>query len=97
MLVDVNDEAGEHVMNDILDKGHEATYIHADVSKASECEAMIAFAEKQYGKLNVLFNNAGIMHGSDDNAQATENPYGTLQWTSMPKEYFWDASLAFRH
>jgi NAD(P)-dependent dehydrogenase (short-subunit alcohol dehydrogenase family) len=72
VLVDVNDEAGEHVLNDILDIGHEATYIHADVSKAPDCEAMIAFAEKQYGKLNVLFNNAGIMHGSDDNAQATE-------------------------
>ena len=33
---------------------------------------MIAAAEKQFGKLNILFNNAGIMHGQDDDAVTTE-------------------------
>src|SRR3989338_161846 len=34
-----------------------------DVSKAADCEAMVKFAEAKFGKLNVLFNNAGIMMG----------------------------------
>src|SRR5687767_9927265 len=32
---------------------------------------MVAHAEREFGKLNVLFNNAGIMHSSDDDAIAT--------------------------
>jgi NAD(P)-dependent dehydrogenase (short-subunit alcohol dehydrogenase family) len=46
--------------------------VHSDVSKAADCEAMVAAAEKTYGKLNVLFNNAGVMLGDDDNAMTTE-------------------------
>ena len=38
-------------------------------------------AEKKYGKLNVLFNNAGIMDSRDDNAQVTE-------------EEVWDLTMA---
>ena len=34
----------------------------ADVVKADDCRAMVEAAEKAYGKLDVLFNNAGIMH-----------------------------------
>src|SRR5687768_12646709 len=44
----------------------------ADVAKAADCEAMVAAAEKAFGRLNVLFNNAGIMHGGDDDAVSTE-------------------------
>src|SRR2546429_8085791 len=33
---------------------------------------MIAQAEKKFGKLNVLFNNAGIMHAKDDDAVSTD-------------------------
>jgi len=33
---------------------------------------MVRVVEETYGKLNVLFNNAGIMHSADDNAVTTE-------------------------
>jgi NAD(P)-dependent dehydrogenase (short-subunit alcohol dehydrogenase family) len=32
---------------------------------------MVAEAEKKFGKLDVMFNNAGIMHGKDDDAVST--------------------------
>ena len=38
---------------------------------------MIAFAEREFGRLDVLFNNAGIMHASDDDAISTEEASGT--------------------
>jgi len=69
---DVDDSQGEETAQLISDSGGEAIYVHADVSKAADCANMIAFAEKTYGKLNILFNNAGIMHSSDDNAEVTE-------------------------
>jgi NAD(P)-dependent dehydrogenase (short-subunit alcohol dehydrogenase family) len=33
---------------------------------------MVATAEDQFGKLNILFNNAGIMHSQDDDAISTD-------------------------
>lgn len=39
--------------------GNAATPIHVDVSKAEDIARMIAFARKQFGRLDVLCNNAG--------------------------------------
>ena len=69
---DVNDSDGQEAVQQITGSGGEAIYVHADVAKAAECENMVAEAEKSFGKLNILFNNAGIMHSNDDNAEVTE-------------------------
>lgn len=43
----------------------------ADVSKAKDAEAMVAFAETTYGRLDVAFNNAGVFHPDDDSVTNT--------------------------
>ena len=68
VVVDINDAAGNKAVQMLKDLGGEAAYVRADVSKATDCEAMVAFAESTFGKLNVLFNNAGISHADDDDA-----------------------------
>ena len=68
VVVDINDEAGEKTCAEIAGQGGWASYVHADVSNARDCQNMIAFAEATYGKLNILFNNAGISHAADDDA-----------------------------
>jgi NAD(P)-dependent dehydrogenase (short-subunit alcohol dehydrogenase family) len=68
VVVDVNDEAGNETVRQISAAGGQADYVHADVSKPREAEYMITFAEQAFGKLNVLFNNAGISHHADDDA-----------------------------
>jgi NAD(P)-dependent dehydrogenase (short-subunit alcohol dehydrogenase family) len=72
VVADINDEAGSETASLIRQAGGEAVYFHADVSKAADAAAMVEFAEKTYGKLQVLFNNAGIMHSDDDDAVSTE-------------------------
>jgi 3-hydroxybutyrate dehydrogenase len=42
--------------------GVEVEYHGADMSKASEIEDMMAFAEKRFGAVDILVNNAGIQH-----------------------------------
>jgi NAD(P)-dependent dehydrogenase (short-subunit alcohol dehydrogenase family) len=81
VAADVNDKEGAQTVADIEAAGGKATYVHADVSKTADCENMVNVAEKNYGKLNVLFNNAGIMHSNDDNAMTTE-------------ESVWDLTMA---
>lgn len=72
VVVDVNDAAGAETVELVRSAGGEAAYVHADISHPAEAEAMIRFAEETYGKLNVLFNNAGISHAADDDAINTE-------------------------
>ena len=67
VAVDVNEQAAQ----DAAKRVKNAIAVKADVSKAADCERMVAAAEQQFGKLNVMFNNAGIMHGKDDDAMST--------------------------
>ena len=88
VVTDVNDAEGQKTVEMIIAEGGEATYIHADVSKAADCEAMVAFAEATYGKLNIMFNNAGIMHSDDDNAITTEEAIWDLTMNINAKGVF---------
>jgi NAD(P)-dependent dehydrogenase (short-subunit alcohol dehydrogenase family) len=72
LVVDVNDTGGNETVDMVKQAGGRAAYCRADVSKAGDCQNMVAQAEKAYGKLNVLFNNAGIMHPKDDDAVSTD-------------------------
>ena len=72
VVADVDRPGGEHTVAEIATAGHEAVFVHADVSRAEDCENMVAVAESAYGRLDVLFNNAGISHAKDDDAVATE-------------------------
>src|SRR3954449_1760846 len=81
VVADVLDDDGEATAQGIRDSGGEAVYVHADVSSAADAERMIATAVEAYGSLDVLYNNAGIMHPDD------ESPVST------PEEV-WDRTIA---
>ncbi len=72
VVVDINDDGGQETVRLVQEQDGQATYIHADVSKAVDCKNMIEAAEETFGKLNILFNNAGISHAQDDDAISTE-------------------------
>lgn len=81
VAVDINPETAEQAAAEIRNAGGAATHYQADVSRAADCEGMIRHAEQVFGKLDVLFNNAGIMHGEDEDAVNTE-------------EHIWDLTMA---
>ncbi len=72
VVVDINDATGQETVSMIETAGGKASYVHADVSKTADAEKMIYGAEETFGKLNVLFNNAGISHFNDDDAVNTD-------------------------
>jgi NAD(P)-dependent dehydrogenase (short-subunit alcohol dehydrogenase family) len=71
VLADINNN-GDAIVTEITSNGGTASFIKTDVSKASDCQNMVEFAESTYGKLDILFNNAGIMHSEDADAIDTE-------------------------
>ena len=58
---DILDDEGKKVEAEIAEAGHEATYIHLDVTKEDDWRAAIAAAVEPYGKLDILVNNAAIL------------------------------------
>jgi NAD(P)-dependent dehydrogenase (short-subunit alcohol dehydrogenase family) len=72
VAVDMNDAAGKETVAAIEKDGGQATFVHADVSRSVDAEAMVAAAKKAYGRLNVLFNNAGIFPANDGSVLETD-------------------------
>ncbi|MDX2343919.1 MAG: glucose 1-dehydrogenase [Acidimicrobiia bacterium] len=70
--VDMNEAAVAAVAEEITAAGGRAISVIADVSDATACEAMVAKTEQEFGRLDVLFNNAGIMMPADGDAVSTE-------------------------
>lgn len=71
LAVDVDDQAGAEVVAQIESDGGEAKFCRADVSSTDDCREMVEAAEARFGRLDILFNNAGIMMGEDGDAEST--------------------------
>jgi NAD(P)-dependent dehydrogenase (short-subunit alcohol dehydrogenase family) len=72
VAVDMNDAAGKETVAAIEKDGGRAVFAHADVSRSADVEAMVAAAKKTYGRLDVLFNNAGIFPANDGSVLETD-------------------------
>ena len=70
-VVVVDLKGADATADEIRANGGEARAFSADVSKAKECEAMVKFAEDQFGALHIAFNNAGIFDAADESVTNT--------------------------
>ena len=57
LVTDIQDERGQ-ALADVL--GSDAGYLHADVSLEDDVERAVRRATETFGRLDVMFNNAGI-------------------------------------
>lgn len=57
---DVDDVGGAATVATLRKSGAEGEFVHADVSRAADCTAMVERAVSRFGRLDVAFNNAGI-------------------------------------
>ena len=88
VAVDINDAGGRETVQMVVDNGGTAVYVHADVSQAADCQKMVQTAESSYGKLDILFNNAGISHAQDDDAINTSEEVWDLTFQVNVKGVF---------
>jgi NAD(P)-dependent dehydrogenase (short-subunit alcohol dehydrogenase family) len=72
VVADIDVDAGQETVRLVEADGGQAIFVRADVSRAAACQKMVDVAEETYGKLDVLFNNAGISHIRDDDAVNTD-------------------------
>jgi len=60
MLVDYNLKAAEETKRIIDGEGGDCLAFQADVTKASDCQSMVELCIQTFGRVDILYNNAGI-------------------------------------
>jgi NAD(P)-dependent dehydrogenase (short-subunit alcohol dehydrogenase family) len=60
-----NEKRGHAVTAAILEEGGKAIFVRTDVRKAAECEHAVRETVMTLGRLDILFNNAGIFYPHD--------------------------------
>ncbi|MGE0541543.1 MAG: SDR family NAD(P)-dependent oxidoreductase [Dehalococcoidia bacterium] len=63
VVADVQDDLGGQVVDRIRTAGGTAEYVHCDVAVAEDVGGMVRSAVDAFGRLDILFNNAGLARG----------------------------------
>ncbi len=72
VVADFDETGGHGTVDQVRAQGGEAEFVRVDVRHAGEVDAMIAFAERRFGAMHVLFNNAGIFPDEDGSVTDTD-------------------------
>jgi len=60
VVADINDAGGKETVAAIKSGGGEAIFVHTDVSMAADVANLMTTAQGKFGKIDIIFNNAGI-------------------------------------
>jgi len=60
VVADLNEQGGEEVAKLARERGPGAVFQRADVSREADVAALVARAQSEFGRLDIMFNNAGI-------------------------------------
>jgi NAD(P)-dependent dehydrogenase (short-subunit alcohol dehydrogenase family) len=89
VVADINEETGKQVTAELTEAGAQAAFARCDVSDAAQVQAMINLATSQFGRLDVLYNNAGLWFS----AQGNYRPGITDAPSPLLEENIWDRTL----
>jgi NAD(P)-dependent dehydrogenase (short-subunit alcohol dehydrogenase family) len=78
VVSDINVPGGEETAALVRAQGGDVIFVAADVGKPEDCQALVARAVAQFGRLNVACNNAGIA-----GPQATTADYPLDGWAQV--------------
>ncbi len=71
LVADVDDEGGRRVAESVAEMPGVASFLHVDVTSPAELAEMVAQAQRRYGGLDILHNNAGITVGEGEFTEAS--------------------------
>src|SRR5580658_8423146 len=66
VVAEIDAESGHATAQAIHDARGQALFVPTNIAEEAEVQAMVEEALKRYGRIDILFNNAGIlMYGKD--------------------------------
>lgn len=66
VILDVNEAAGIALCEELGKKGQNVKFLKTDISNEESVRASFAIIEKEYGRVDVLYNNASVFLGGRD-------------------------------
>jgi NAD(P)-dependent dehydrogenase (short-subunit alcohol dehydrogenase family) len=75
LVADIDREAGEAVVSEILERGGQSQFVQVDVASRDDISAAVEIAAARAGRIDVLVNNAALL-GDGRNIQDASSP----QW-----------------
>ena len=72
VVAEFGEAAGRETVAQVEASGGQATYVRTDVSDEASAKAMVDHAIATYGRVDVLYNNAGIMPEADHSVIDTD-------------------------
>ena len=81
-------EGGEPTHERILSEGGTARFVRTDVSSVDDLEAVVAETRDEYGRLDVMVNNAGIFPPQSDVTDVDEETYDDVLAVNLKGVYF---------
>ncbi|MDC6169798.1 SDR family oxidoreductase [Paucibacter sp. XJ19-41] len=87
VVADWRFDAAEKVAAEIEAAGGKAIPVHADVTKNESVAAMVAATVKQYGRVDILINNAGTTHKNQPMLEVDEATFDRVYATNVKSIY----------
>ena len=84
----VSDLQDSDTVSRIKDKGGDATFIMSDVSKAADCERLIKQTIATYGRIDIAFNNAGILGETNKLADTSLEGFAKVIAVNLSSVFF---------
>lgn len=72
VVAEYDEGAGDETVRLVTEAGGHATFVQADVSRENDARRMVEAAVSAYGRLDVLYNNAGVMPEADHSVIDTD-------------------------
>ena len=72
VVAEFDARAGNETVASVLEAGGEASFVRTDVSDETDARGMIEHAVARYGRVDVLYNNAGVMPEPDHSVIDTD-------------------------
>jgi NAD(P)-dependent dehydrogenase (short-subunit alcohol dehydrogenase family) len=60
-IADLNTDDGQRVADEIIESGGRAFFEPTDVTRTGDCRRLVEHAIFEFGRIDILFNNAGII------------------------------------
>jgi NAD(P)-dependent dehydrogenase (short-subunit alcohol dehydrogenase family) len=83
VVADFAPQGGHETVKMIKETGGQATFVEVNVSKSSDVQKMIKSAVDTYGRLDILFNNAGMQGKYIITAELPEETWDTIISTNL--------------
>jgi 3-oxoacyl-[acyl-carrier protein] reductase len=87
IVVDINEDTSKQVVKEIEQLGIQTIYIKLDVSDVPSIRRMVKTVVQEFGTINILVNNAGIVHGTSIE-DITENEWDRMLAVNLKGAFF---------